>query len=245
MVDTRAPESGPLNPFESSFALFKALSDQVRSLRVEVEDLRLKHDARCDKVENDLAAAKSFLSKRCDNLETSYHDEKVSRNTRLERMSDVVDELRKVNRVRLDQLDAQMKQVMTLPFEQSQALDQKWRSEAEQLRNYIEKHSVDFGEHRQKAFADQAADRNRYDELRHDVEKLAALLSQSSLNRDPFNQLGFQNLQPSGPLTALGTTAHGSSLPPLMAASAKVGGRDPGSPAFTSAPTVRFEGSKF
>merc|ERR1719410_1543441 len=112
---------------------------------------------------------------------------------------------------------------MNLRFEQNQALDQKIRTEAQQLRTMLDKQQVDFSEHRQKAATDQASDRNRHDELRQDLEKLAALLSDSSLTRDPFNQLGYRHMQPGGPHTPLGATAHGNSLPPLMATSARVG----------------------
>jgi len=221
-VDSRGPDAGPLNPFESSFALFRALRDEIMNLKAEVEELRNNHSTRFDRVENELEAARSSLSKRCDQLDQAHQDEKVSRNMRFDRMGAVVEELRKVKRARLDQLDAQMKAEMNLRFEQNQALDQKIRSEAQQLRTMLEKQQVDFGEHRQKAATDQASDRNRYDELRQDLEKLAALLSDSSLTRDPFNQLGYRHMQPGGPHTPLGATAHGNSLPPLMATSARV-----------------------
>lgn len=221
-VDTRGPDSGPLNPFESSFALFRALRDEIMNLKAEVEELKNSNNTRIEKIENDLEGTRSSLTKRCDQLDTAHQDEKVSRNMRFDRIGAVVEELRKVKRARLDQLDAQMKAEMNLRFEQNQALDQKIRTEAAALRTVLDKQSLDFGEHRQKASVDQASDRNRHDELRQDLEKLAALLSDSSLTRDPFNQLGYRHMQPGGPHTPLGTTAHGSSLPPLMANSARV-----------------------
>jgi DNA repair exonuclease SbcCD ATPase subunit len=221
-VDSRGPDTGPLNPFEASFALFRALRDEIMNLKAEVEELRNNHSARVEKVENDLETARSTLTKRCDQLDTAHQDEKVSRNMRFDRMGNVVEELRKVKRARLDTLDQQMKAEMNLRFEQNQQLDQKMRTEAQQVRTLLEKHEVEWSEHKQKAESDQASDRARYDELRQDLEKLAALLSDSSLTRDPFNQLGYRHMQPGGPHTPLGATAHGNSLPPLMATSARV-----------------------
>jgi len=263
MVDSpRPPGNEPLNPFESSFALFRALSDEIRNLKAVVEDLTHEHSARLDKVETDLKAAKLSLSRRCDQLQTSHNDEKVSRNSRFDRMCSVVEDLRKKNNIRIDQLDAQMKQAMSWPAEQNHALDQKLRSEAAQLRNMIAKQSQDLGEHRQRVSADQTTDRDQFNALRADVEKLAALLSQSSLNRDPFNQLGYRHMQPGGPYMSLGTTANGSCLPPLMDANemvtatihkitrpksankARVGVFDQGNPTFDVAATARLNGSK-
>jgi len=83
--------------------------------------------------------------------------------------------------------------------------------------------------------------KKRFDALRAGVEKLAAPLSQNSLNRDAFHQLGLRHMQPGGLYTSLGTAANGSCLPLLMPSSARVGVRDLRRPAFNEAATVRLE----
>jgi len=219
----RPHDAGPLNPFETAFALIRALKDDIQNLKSEVDEFKGKAEQRFQKVEGDLDSTTIALTKRCEQLEAADQDDKLSTNMRFERMSDNVEELRKVKQARLDNLDAQMKAEMNVRFEQNQALDQKLRNEASNLRKDLEKLSNDVGSFKNKVADDSAADRTRHDELRHDSEKLAALLSDSSLTRDPFNQLGYRNVAISGQHTPLGTTAHGSSLPPLMSTSGRTG----------------------
>ena len=212
----RPHDAGPLNPFEAAFALIRTLRDEIHNLKSEVDEFKGKTEARFQKVEGDLDSTTITLTKRCEALEAADQDDKVSTNMRFDRMSDTIEELRKVKQARLDNLDAQMKSEMNVRFEQNQALDQKLRTEASNLRKDLDKLNSDLGNFKNKVADDQVADRTRHDELRHDTEKLAALLSDSSLTRDPFNQLGYRNVGFGGQHTPLGATAHGSSLPPLM-----------------------------
>jgi len=219
----RSHDAGPLNPFETAFALIRALRDEVQSLKSDTDDFKNKTEARFQKVEGDLDSTTVSLTKRCEQLEAADQDDKLSTNMRFDRMSDTVEELRKIKQARLDNLDAQMKSEMNVRFEQNQAVDQKLRTETANLQKALEKLSNDVGDFKNKVADDQATDRKRHDELRNDAEKLAALLSDSSLTRDPFNQLGYRNVAMNGQHTPLGTTAHGSSLPPLMSTSGRTG----------------------
>jgi len=242
----RQHDAGPLNPFETAFALIRALRDEVQNLKSEVDEFKGKTQERFQKVEGDLDSTTIAFTKRCEALEVADQDDKVSTNMRFDRMSDTVEELRKVKQARLDNLDAQMKSEMNLRFEQNQALDQKLRTEASNLRNDLDKLNNDLGSFQNKVADDQKADRTRHDELRQDAEKLAALLSDSSLTRDPFNQLGFRHVAIAGQHTPLGATAHGSHLPPLMSTSGRTGPLQTMSnsaPVNTSGTTGGFTGS--
>mmetsp|Transcript_87511 Transcript_87511/g.173678 ORF Transcript_87511/g.173678 Transcript_87511/m.173678 type:complete len:258 (+) Transcript_87511:97-870(+) len=218
----RPHDAGPLNPFETAFALIRALKDDIQNLKSEVDEFKGKAEQRFQKVEGDLDSTTIALTKRCEQLEAADQDDKLSTNMRFERMNTHVEDIRKVKQARLDNLDAQMKAEMNVRFEQNQALDQKLRNEASNLRKDLDKLSNDVGIFKNKVADDTAADRSQHNELRHDAEKLAALLSDSSLTRDPFSQLGYHNVAVNGQHTPLGATAHGRNLPPVMLTSGRM-----------------------
>uniref|UniRef100_A0A7S0AGG7 NUDE domain-containing protein n=1 Tax=Pyrodinium bahamense TaxID=73915 RepID=A0A7S0AGG7_9DINO len=224
---------GPLNPFESTFALFKALRDEIHEVKDEVRELRIARDTRYDKLELDVDTLRSCTAKHFEKVESALEAERQARSVRLDQLVSRTDELLTANRVRADQLDAQVKAEMNIRFEQTQSLERKIRTEVSQLRAHLERTSSELDNHKRKVESDTTNDRQQHTELRQDVEKLAVLLSDSSLTRDPFNQLGVRPTTPTSTGTSLGTTAHGNSLPPLLSSNARI----------TTRPVLRSEGS--
>mmetsp|Transcript_41647 Transcript_41647/g.132457 ORF Transcript_41647/g.132457 Transcript_41647/m.132457 type:complete len:239 (+) Transcript_41647:56-772(+) len=221
LVAGTRPLDVPLNPFESTFELLRALRDEIHELRAEVSKHKEASAARFEKVEGDIESCRSAQAAGFGALQQAMKDERQARNERFDKMAAMVEDITADKRVRLDQLDAQVKAEMNLRFEQNQVLERRLRTEVAQLKAHWEKTTAVLDGHRQQAESATLKDRQRHDELRQDVEKLAVLLSDSSLTRDPFSVLGYRPSTPSAPCTHLGSTAHGGSLPPLMGTSVR------------------------
>lgn len=210
-----AIDSGLHNPFESTFSLLRSLRDEIHDLKREVADLRAQKRERFERLESDVAKLSQHTSDRFDKVAQELDDIKGNTNNRFDKMAQAVDDLRKQNADRLDQLSAQVRAEMKLRFDQNMELDKRLREELKKLRCDLEKTSSELFRFEQKTTQDIGANKTSCDELRQDVEKLAALLSVNSMAKDPFNQLGYRCPSPSTPVSPLGSTARGSNLPPL------------------------------
>eukprot|EP00413_Alexandrium_margalefii_P041392 CAMPEP_0204594022 /NCGR_PEP_ID=MMETSP0661-20131031/51840_1 /ASSEMBLY_ACC=CAM_ASM_000606 /TAXON_ID=109239 /ORGANISM="Alexandrium margalefi, Strain AMGDE01CS-322" /LENGTH=243 /DNA_ID=CAMNT_0051604379 /DNA_START=70 /DNA_END=801 /DNA_ORIENTATION=- len=225
MASIATAAAGPLNPFESAFELMRALQSELHDLKDEIRELKVARDTRYEKIELDVDTLRSSMAKRFERVEAVIQEERQSRTIRCDQLAARAEEVQSAHRVRVDHLDAQLKAEMNIRFEQTQALDRKLRGEAAQLRALLERTGSDLEQHRQKVEADTRADRQGHEDLRLDVEKLAALLSDSSLTRDPFNQLGYRPATPTKVPTDLGSTSNGSSLPPLLGSNVRIPSR--------------------
>jgi len=209
-------QASPLNPFEATFSLLMSLRDEIREVREELKELKEAKLTRFTALEERMDKHRIATDNHLTALEKAVEANTQHRDETIGRSKIDFEELRTAMNSRLAQLDAQMKAEMNIRFEQKQDLDKKIREEAANLLGMIEKLEVECGENKQKLETQSMEARHRHDELRQDVEKLAALLSDSSMTRDPFKLLGYRPAPPSSQITPLGSTAHGNNLPPLI-----------------------------
>jgi len=199
------------NPFESTFALLKALRVELNEVKQEVQSLREEKDARFDKVEANVDAMRSAKIERFEELEATVRELRMVKNARFEEMSQVLEELRAAKLIRFDKIESALKAEVNDRFATTQALDKKIRIEVAQLRAHCEKTTIEHSDLKVKTESTFTRDLQRHMDLRQDVEKLAAMLSDNSMSKDPFTGLGYRPTSPK----SLGTSMDRNMLPSL------------------------------
>eukprot|EP00927_Polykrikos_kofoidii_P070017 TRINITY_DN6583_c0_g2_i1.p1 TRINITY_DN6583_c0_g2~~TRINITY_DN6583_c0_g2_i1.p1 ORF type:complete len:287 (+),score=59.37 TRINITY_DN6583_c0_g2_i1:56-916(+) len=187
-----APQQGAIaNPFESTFHLLRALRDEIQDLKTEICELRAAKVARFEKLEEKVEDLRGATSSRFQSVEATAEKLRSDMNAGFEHTSTLVEDLRATARLRLDRLEAALKDEVSDRFTAVQVLDKKIRVETAQLRAKSEATCIELNGHKQKAEADLNADRQNHFLLRQDVERIAALLAENSMARDPFKDLGY------------------------------------------------------
>lgn len=207
------------NPFESTFSLLRSLRDEVKDLKNEVNELRAQKIERFERLESLVAQHANENAERFSKMQANMDDMNLKTNKRFQQLSQTVEDHRRAENTRLDKLESQVRAEMKLRFDQVTELDKKMKDELKRLRGDLEKLGNEVFQHKQRTGIDMAANKTSCDELRVDVEKLAALLAENSMSKDPYNQLGYRIGTPPAPTQSLGCTARGSNLPPLISAS--------------------------
>jgi len=136
---------------------------------------------------------RSAKLERFQDLEATVQAIKNAKNARFDEVTLQIEDMRAEKAVRLDKIEAAIRAEVNDRFATTQALDKKIRLEVAQVRAHCEKTAADFSAFKQKTDSSFARDLQRHMDLRHDVERLAALLSDNSMSRDPFTGLGFQS----------------------------------------------------
>lgn len=207
----------PRNPFESTFELLVALRDEIQDVKRSVETLQAEQVGRFHKVEAELEEQKGKSTARFGVMDAKLDQLKENKGERFERMWNMVQDMSAARQVRFERLEAAWKSETSDRFSTIQTLDKRLRSEVAGLRAHCERTEKELNGHKSKVDATVVSHKRVHDDLRQDVEKLAALLSQNSMAWDPFQELGYGPGSPGvqSPDVSLGSTANGSSLPPL------------------------------
>lgn len=208
-------QQGPINPFESTFSLLASLRDEIKDVRATVEELRQERNERFKMVEEVLEEHTSANKKRICILEGQMADLKAAREQKANQLDKTIGDMNKKWGDRFEKIEAVWKSEVHDRLATTQALDKKLRSEVAVLRANGERLDKELNAHKGKVDATALAHKRIHDDLRQDVEKFAALLSDNSLSRDPFEFFGRISAGNAGPEVSLGSTANGSPLPPL------------------------------
>lgn len=219
-------EEAPLNPFEAAFSLIKLLRDEIQELKVEMKEMRITTEDRFESIESSFTDFKTTASMNIRCLQSDVEQVKLAKISRFEKMEETVELLRSAKTKRFEVLEGQFKNETLERLASLQALDKKLVNRFKDLDAKWEKNTIAHTEHKENVKAINLEDRKRHDDLRQDLEKLAALLSCSSLTRDPFQELGYKASASTHVSTELGRTTH-SSLPPVFGASPRGLGKVP------------------
>jgi len=178
------------NPFESTFELFKTLRDEIQHLKTEVKELHNAKQERFEQLESKVEALHLNKTDRFETLEADVAEMKLVRNARFEAMAKDVEEMQLEVATRFEKLEIALAGEVNDRFNTTQAIEKKLRTEVAQLRAHSEKNTIEFNEYKTKIDASFTRDLQRHMDLRQDVERLAALLSDNSMSKDPFTGLG-------------------------------------------------------
>mmetsp|Transcript_123694 Transcript_123694/g.194035 ORF Transcript_123694/g.194035 Transcript_123694/m.194035 type:complete len:226 (-) Transcript_123694:83-760(-) len=178
------------NPFESTFELFKALRDEVENLKTEVQELHNAKQERFERLESKVEALHHNKFERFETLEADVSELKSVRNARFEAMAKSVEEMQHDIATRFEKLETSIAGEVNDRFTTTQALDKKLRGEVAILRTHCEKNTADIKDYKSKTDMAFSSHLQRHMDLRQDVERLAALLSDNSMSKDPFTGLG-------------------------------------------------------
>jgi len=207
--------SGPINPFESTFSLLASLRDEIQDVRTTVEELRQERNERFKMVEDALKEHTGSNERRITTLEGQMADLKAAREAKMNELDKTIADMNKKWGERFERIETVWKSEVSDRFATTQALDKKLRSEVAVLRAHGERLDKELNGHKSKVDATTVVHKRIHADLRQDVEKFAALLSDNSLSRDPFEYFGRISKGTTGTEISLGSTANGSPLPPL------------------------------
>jgi hypothetical protein len=174
-----------MNPFEATFDLLQSLRDEINELRlalVEEQQVRAKETGECRQL---------------------MEEARYARNTKFEEVCNTVDELRQAKNARFDKIEAEAIDVRNWMKGQFESLDQKIEAEIDQrevacctldktitfevaqLQHFDRNVALEVEQHRRLAELFQASVESKHQGLRVEVDKLAAVLRNNSMTRDP------------------------------------------------------------
>mmetsp|Transcript_104681 Transcript_104681/g.332970 ORF Transcript_104681/g.332970 Transcript_104681/m.332970 type:complete len:308 (-) Transcript_104681:65-988(-) len=174
------------NPLEATFFLLKGLRDELQELRDE-----LAEEKKARTGENKIIAAQV---KELKGTELQHHSEvlamieelRAAKLSRFEQFESFVDQALSEKATRFQKLETKLEAEITERKGMVQALNKRLGAEAQQMKVRAEKHERDVKEHKRTAELASSGHRQRHDELRQEVERIAGLLRENSMARDPF-----------------------------------------------------------
>lgn len=203
------------NPLEATFLLLRGLRGEIHELR---EQLAEERRAR-------ICENKSFAVQLQDlrGAELQHHSEmlamleelRAEKTARIDRLEDFIENALKEKAVRFENIEAKVEVEITERKAVIQALNKRLGAEAAQWRVRSEKQDREVKENRRIADLAASGARHRHDELRLEVERIASLLRENTMARDPF-----RHFPPHGTMgsTGLPTMAFPTASPSLRTA---------------------------
>jgi len=174
-----------VNPLEATFCLLKALRDEIREVRDMLEEER---QARGCEV-TDLAAQIQELrgaEHRFSDIDNAIEDMKADMLSRFQKLQGQMEQVVADKIARFEKLEATMESESNDRKVGFQAVNKRLTQEAQQWRVRADTSDKEIKEHKRQADINGSNIRQRHEDLREEVERLAAILRDNSMARDPF-----------------------------------------------------------
>jgi len=191
-----------VNPLEATFCLLKALRDEIREVRDMLEEERRARGCETADLAAQLQSLREAKEQRFEEVDNALEDLKADMLSRFSKLQVQLEEAVADKVVRFDKLEAKVDSESIDRKGMIQAVNKRIAQEASQWRVRAETSDREVKDHKREAEIHVNNGHRRHDDLREEVERIAAILRDNSMARDPFRH--FSN-KPA--LPALSTSA--------------------------------------
>lgn len=191
-----------VNPLEATFCLLKALRDEIREMREMLDEERQARE----REDADLAAQVKELrgteQGHFGEIDNAIEDMKADVLSRFQKLQEQMEQVVKDKLARFEKLEATVDSESNDRKSMFQAVNKRLTQDAQQWRVRAEMSDRELKDHKRQAEIYGSNTRQRHEDLQEEVERLAVILRDNSMARDPFRHFTAKPKLP-----ALGTTA--------------------------------------
>lgn len=175
-----------VNPLEATFCLLKTLRDEIREMReVQDEDRRI-HGCEIAELAAQLRELRADKDQRLEEVDKVMEEMKGDMFSRFQNLQSHVKLAVQDKNARFEQLEVKVEEAMAERKDIFQTLNKRLSQEAQVWRVHAETSDRVMKDHKRQAEIYGSNSRQRHEELREEVERIAALFRDNSMARDPF-----------------------------------------------------------
>jgi len=177
---------GAVNPLEATFCLLKALRDEIREVRDMLEEEKRARGTETAELAAQLQALRDAKIQRFEETENAIEEMKTDMQHRCQKLQVQTEKVVADKVARFEKIEAQVDVASIDHKGMVQAVNKRLAQEASQWRMRADVSDREIKDHKNQAEIHVNNHRRCHEDLREEVERIASLLRENSMARDPF-----------------------------------------------------------
>lgn len=175
-----------VNPLEATFCLLKALRDEIREMHEMLDEERQARGSEIADLAAQLKELRGTEQRRFGEIDDAIEEMKADTLSRFQKLQGQMEQVVKDKLARFEKLEAAVDAESSDSKAMFQAVSKRVTQEAQQWRVRAEMSDRELKDHKRQSEIRGSNARQRHEELHEEVERLAAILRDNSMARDPF-----------------------------------------------------------
>lgn len=175
-----------LNPFDSTFELLHSLRDEITELRCAIQEEARERMQETSEIRQSLIENKHARNTKFEEVCNTVQELSAAKNQRFDRIEAFVEEFRAMRNESFDELVKKVELEITQRETADRALDKTIQLEISHIAAFCQKISKEIQEHRGVTEVTAVNTKAAHEDLAQEVDKLACILRDNSMTRDPM-----------------------------------------------------------